>query len=162
MAGPSVINGDLRVRGLFTAESMELPAASVRNASVAPDAAIDASKCVQQYVFTHKQNGNVAVATDRLHVAIDDGILQGARVEIRAAPAAANSFTVDLKVNGLSILSSPLTIDHSTAVDTPLDLDIATPEYLANNRIDVVIAAVAGTSFGSGLYVQATTREGPG
>jgi hypothetical protein len=67
---------------------------------------------------------------------------------------------VDVYKNGVSVLSSAITIDNGDATFTPQDGALASPGYSIDQVIEVVVTVSPGTGTPArGLYVGIVTNE---
>ena len=154
------IYGDTHIIGRLSAVSMAVPADSVGSDSVDADDPIQSEKLEHQYTLTHRQPGNVAAITaDKIHIARGAGTIESVQILTHTAPAAANSYTVNVKKNGTTILSSPVTVDNSTAANDVIDATLSVTTFVAGDYFEVAIVSAAGTSWGTGLIVQVIIRE---
>jgi hypothetical protein len=158
----NVIYGDMYVGGNFTCQTFTCPTNSIPSAAIDSNNPIAATKQEHQYLPGHRQTGNVAAATDEVHEAYAAGTINAFRAKIRTAPAAANSYTIDLKKNGTSVLSAPIAVDSTTTPNAVLTGTVTTTTYAAGDRLEVVVAAVAGTTWGTGLFAGPVLREASG
>lgn len=158
----SVIEGALHVRGQLTAESQIMAAGSVDNTSVAASAGIDATKLDHQYVVASVQAGTPAAITDPVHRAYAAGQIVSASVWVDVKPTAGSSYVVDLKKNGTTVLTGTLTVDSTSTEDTAITLTLSDDDYVAGDRLDVVVGSLSGGAYGTGLHVRLVLREAAG
>ena len=151
---------DLHILGRLSAVSMSVPADSIGSDSVDADDPIQSEKLEHQYTLTHRQPGSVAAITaDKIHIARGAGTIESVQVLTHTAPAAANSYTVNVKKNGTTILSSVVTVDNSTTANTVVNATLSVTTFVAGDYFEVNIVSAAGTSWGTGLIVQVVIRE---
>jgi hypothetical protein len=128
----------------------------VGNSHVAAGAGLAASKLEHQHRKTYVQDGTAVAATIPL------AVIQGptARViSIKAGTIGLNAgnatITIDLKKNGVSILTAVITLDSSKTARTLYAGTLTSTAGVAGNWLEAVIAVAAGTgTLGTGLCVQ--------
>jgi hypothetical protein len=103
-----------------------------------------------QYVrslrFTHYQAGTAADETKILNVGLGaSGTIRKFSVVNEVKCIGDSTVTVDLKKNGTTVLSAPITLNSSTTINTVISATISSPTYAAGDRLAVVIDATAGT-----------------
>lgn len=161
---PSNFDGDVTFQsGTATFRGpVVLPANTVGNTQVSATAPLDATKTVHQYQRSLSQPHGTAATDERrvIHVARSAGSI----VEFRAGPVVAatgdSTVTVDLLVNGVSVLSSVVTIDNGDAAFTKQAAVLSTAAYAAGDVIEVALDATAGSgTLPQGVFAAATLRE---
>ena len=118
----ATFQGDVWVNGQLTASTMIIAAASVGDPQVrafpGPGLAVAASKLQQQRSVRYAQSSTAAAAADRQLIRRVNGI-SGVVISFYAGaitPAVgADTCTVDLLKNGISILSAPVSITSALA-----------------------------------------------
>jgi hypothetical protein len=158
MAAQSILEGDVHVTGVLTAADMRPSTGSITNAMVDAAAAIDATKVQQQYLASYRVATPVTV-TEYTHIARGAGTIVGVRAVIDTAPAAGNSYTIDVQKNGVTILSSTISVTDATTPDSILTGTLSVTSYVANDLFRVVVTTTGGGSKGTGLLVQTILRE---
>lgn len=118
----SQINQDLFVNGTLSCTTLRVPDSTIDDDAIVANAAIAATKLEHQYQVTQAYESATASADGAYTVAIVKGTT-GALVQFEAGcvvPATgSDTCTVDLKKNGTTVLSAPITIDSSTVARTP-------------------------------------------
>jgi hypothetical protein len=155
-------DGDMRVRGNFGAGTMSVPANSIRDAQVASDAAIGAGKLVNRINLTYSQaNGtnNVAKRQYIHRVYGVSGTLQDFKAINRVAASGGDSTSVDLYVNGSSVLSAAIVL-NAAAGTTSQSGTISTPAVTQGDRVEVVVT-LSGTNVGQEVGVFTVLDETP-
>lgn len=158
----NTIEGDLRVRGAFVADTITLPANAVGDDQVNGTDPITADKLIHQYSPGWSQPNTTATAETRvIHVAKGPGTIEAFRAGSIAANVGDSTVTVDLKKNGSSVLSSVITLDNSnTARVVEAGTLSGSPTVVAGDVLEVVIAISAGTgTLATGVFCQAVVRE---
>lgn len=168
MPAPTTIQGDMVVNGNLSAKTQTLAAGSVNDSDVAagaPGKFVAASKLEHQSV-KHFSQGSAVVATSvafSVHsVYGTTGVLLAFSAGCVVVPIGAATVTVDLKVNGTSLLSAPITLNSSSVARTPQFATFATTALVAGNLLEVVTVATAGGgTLPDGVYADAVITEDP-
>lgn len=109
------INGDTYVSGTLTAQSLVPSAGSVRDASVASDAAIGGEKLEHDVFVTYSQDSTTDATVERrcIHrvMGATATILSFHVWSVTAAVSSGNA-VIDLLKNGTTILSVTITLDN--------------------------------------------------
>ncbi len=155
------IDGDVYATGRISAPYITYPANQIQNAAVASDAAIAASKLQHQHQPAYAQPNAAAVDETRvLHVIGAIGTVVGFKAGSIAKAVGNAVCTVDLKKNGTTILSSPITLDSSSANYTPQSATIAAANVVSGDVLTVVVDGTIGTgTLPTGVYCSVTLRE---
>jgi len=87
-----------------------------------------------------------ATATTRVFRAVTDGTIESFAAETGDVAAAGESMDLDIQIDGVSALVSPVTIDDSILTATPVDgvIDTGANTYVAGDLIEIVRTYVAG------------------
>ena len=157
----SIIYNDTHIAGEFSCKSFTPPAGSITNNAVDANAAIDATKVVQQYNKTLQRAVPSGDETASVHLAYGDGEIIDFQVFCGTAPASGKSYKVDLQINGVTALSSVITITDATTPLTPAAGTISVADYDAGDILSVVIDDVAGGTLGTDLFCQLIVNESP-
>ena len=155
------VPSDLHVEGQITGESMVVPANAVTDSSVSSVAAIQATKVVHQQLRSYAQpNTTATTETKTIHVARGSGNVTEFYAGSIAINAGAATITVDLKKNGVSILSSVITLNSSNTARVAVAGTISSASYVAGDWFEVVATATAGGgTLGTGVFAQMTAQE---
>ena len=168
MAEPTVISGDLIVRGAFSAGSIVVPAEQITDAAVSNTAAIAASKLIHHFPVHYSQaaGADVTSVTMPVHVAKANGTISAFKVLPTAAPAGGDKkFTVDLQKstsagNYATVLSSVVTIDNTSVNKTPQTGTLSATTYLTGDTFQMVLTASGSTgNQGQGVAAVAFFQE---
>ena len=156
------IPSDLHVQGRISAESWTVPASSVSNAAVASDAAIEASKLQHQYLRGYSQPNSAATSvTQVIHVAKAAGTVEHFDAGSIAKAVGDSTVTVDLKKNGVSILSPVITLDNANSNRVAEAGTISAAAYASGDVFEVTTVATVGTgTLPTGVFAQAVFQEG--
>ena len=152
------MNGDYWF-GSIRADQMILPANSVGDAEVDATRPIGVNKLYHMHCPVYTQDRGAAVVAKRsgLHIAVGPGSLQAFQATLSQANAG-GTVTIDLYKNGVSILSSPISITTEAAFDVCVGT-ISTAAYVAGDTFEVVVAVTG--SVGQGLTVRGVFEEEP-
>jgi len=155
------VDGDFLVGGTLYVGSFVPSSGSIRNASVAADAAIAASKLEHQFALTYGTSGTAASATIPIHCAYG---ATGDVISIKAGSVAiavgAATVTVDLKKNGTTVLTGVITLDTGNTAYIGEAGSILTAPYVAGDTFTLVVVATAGGgTLPTGLFVTVILRE---
>lgn len=161
MAAPTTIPGDCVIGGTLYVASFVPSAGSIRNAGIASDAAIVATKLEHQFALTYGTSGTAASATIPIHCAYG---ATGDVISIKAGSVAiavgAATVTVDLRKNGSTILTGVITLDTGNTAYVGEAGTILTAPYVAGDTFTLVVVATAGGgTLPTGLFVTVILRE---
>lgn len=151
-----LITGSLTVQG-----GVDFAAGSVGDSQIAATAGIQATKLTHDHIRSHSQPNTTATTETRgIYVARNAGTV----VELSAGSIVANigaaTVTVDLKKNGVTILSGVVTLDNANTARVVEMGTISGASYAAADFFETVITATAGGgTLATGVYVQALFRE---
>lgn len=154
--------GDLHITGNLSAKTVQLPAGTVDNADIEAAAGIDASKLEHRHQITAAQPKTTAADETRvIHVVYG---ATGTVLAFRAGSIVANigdsTVTVDLKKNGSSILTAPITLDSGDSAYAKVAGTIDTPGLVAGDVLEVVIDATVGTgTLATGVFCELVLNE---
>lgn len=158
----NAFDGDLVVRGGLSAQSMTIPANAVGNAQIPAGAGITYTKLQQLRQPSYAQPNTAATTETRMMLAVRGAtatVVELAAGAIVAAIGAA-TVTVDLKKNGVSILSGVLTLDNTTAAYVLKTATVLTPNLVVGDVLTIVITATAGGgTLPTGFFVQIRVSE---
>lgn len=157
------VEGRLHVAGLLTCENFDPPDETVGNDAWDPASPLDADNQEHKHRPSYTQ-GNGVTAVDKTHVL---HIVMGATARakkfvagVEAAAVGDSTVTVDLKVDGVSILTAPISISSATPANTPQSATIATPNLTVGKIVKVVVDATVGTgTLPTGFFAQAEIDE---
>jgi hypothetical protein len=161
----SRFEGDMFIYGDFGALTMTIPDGTVDDGAVAAGADILATK------MRHQMNKHYAQESATLAAAGSWSIhtCWGVTAEIIAFEAGSvvicignATITVDLKKNGVSVLSAPIGLDSSNTIRLPEAGTISTSGLADGDMLEVVVTVNAGTgTLGKGLFANCIVREKP-
>lgn len=156
------IEGDFHVNGNFSAKTMTLPDGNVTNAKVASGADLGAEKMEHLHVLTGAQpNTAAADETRAVHV------VHGATGTILAFEAGSIAIavgdatcTVDLKKNGTTVLTAPITLDSSSANRVAQAGTLSVTSLVDGDLLEVVVDGTIGTgTLPTGVYWSVKLKE---
>jgi hypothetical protein len=162
MADTSRLEGNYYIAGNLSAQSMTIPDLVIGNSQIAAGAAIDPLKLRHQHRHTYAQPNTAATSeTKVLHVVYG---VTGSVVRFEAGSivkAVGNStVTVDLKKNGTTVLSAPITLDNTSANRGVQSATISVPALADNDVLEVTTVATIGTgTLPTGVYASLTVHE---
>lgn len=152
MGIPIVIpNGiDFHIGGnVIIAGSFALPDGSITDSKIQAGANLSAVNLEHQYEpVIELSNHATSVVAQRVPAfkAKSVGSVIGFSVDCSVPPAAAGSCTIDLKKNGASILTAPITLNDTAVANTSVAGVISSAPLVAGDRLDVEVAGVTGTT----------------
>lgn len=164
MAEATRINGDLVVLGeILGATGIAYPAGSIVNANISGSAAIAATKLQKAPSVHYQQAGTAVDATVIVH------IVKGATATLKhftcsnvATCSGAATITLDLKKNGVSVLSAVVTLDNATGDLGEATGTLTTTALVDGDVLTVVVDAttVYGTDVAAtGVFAQVDLIE---
>lgn len=157
------LDEDLHVNGTFTCKAMAAPAGSITAAAIAAAAGIPATKLQHQHELTFGQpNTTAATETRVVHVVYGTtGSILAFKAGSIGVCAGAATITVDLKKNGTSVLSSPITLNSGNAARVAVAGTLSgSPTLAAGDVLEVVVTATAGGgTLGTGLFASVVLTE---
>lgn len=160
----NTLDGDLYVRGRLKADAIVLTDASVGDAQMDPDNPPAAEKLQHQHQKQYAQKKGTSTVADAgtvVHVAAGTGAVEAVTCGVAVAVTGDYVVTVGVKKNGVSILSSTLSLDSGNVAYTGQEFGtLATTAYNAGDVFEVSVS-VAGTTGapGQGVFAQVTFRE---
>lgn len=159
----NTLDGDLYVRGLLKADSMILPANGVGDTQVTPAAPLGRTKTKHLHNRLHTQGKGASVVSktgEPIHIAFAAGTLVQVEAAVSVAPLTTATVTIDVKKNGVTVLSGTILLDNTTVAYTPVLGTISVPAYVAGDFFDVVVTVAGGGTPPQGLAVLAVFEEG--
>jgi hypothetical protein len=169
--GVNTLDGDFTVRNgtvnFSGASGFTAPPNTITDAMLSASSPAGPTKTRRRFVRTHKQaNGaSIVTVTERIHLGY--GAI-GAVTAVRCmntgvvGTGGGMSVTVDVKKNGVSILTAVMTINAATLLNAIVAGSIATAAYAVGDYFDVVVTATAGGgTLPQGLYVDVVLDEDP-
>lgn len=162
-----VIPANVNIQGTATFSAVQLPASSVSNTNIATPAsgsAIAAAKLTHDHRRGYAQESATAAA-DESRVIYRGIAAAGGTVLKFVAGAVTKAIgdatcTVDLKKNGTTVLSAPISLSSADTNRVALAGTISTPSYAAGDVFEVVIDGTIGTGtlpkgvFAEGQFVE--------
>lgn len=142
-----------------------VPDGSFGDSQMSASSPLLATKVKHQYVKVAAQVHGSAAAAERrvVHVARSSGEVTAFEAGIVVAAVGDSTVSVDLRKNGTTILSAPVSISSAQAAYAEVAGTISGGSYSAGDVFEVVITVTAGTgTLPQGLYADAVFREGSG
>lgn len=158
----SRFEGDVHVAGALSCKTFSPPASSITNTAVKADAGISATKLEHRFQLVAAQ-ANTAAADETRVIHVVYGAT-GSIVAFKAgsiAKAVGDAITtVDLKVNGSSVLSAVITLDSANTNRVAESGTVSTPALVAGDVLEIVIDGTIGTgTLPTGVFAQVTLTE---
>jgi hypothetical protein len=153
------------VEGVLTPAS-----GSMTNDDIAAQAGILHTKMYHRVSLDYSQATGSAVATETriIHIPYTAFVALAAKASVDVAAIGDSTVVIDIKTASSggafsTILSSTLTIDSSTAADTPTSLAFAaSPNCAAGGMVQIIVTSTAGTgTLPQGLCLTLTGYEAP-
>ena len=158
-----LLTGDINLIGAFTSTTLNVPSNTITNAMVNSAAAIAASKLVHQYAKTYAQaNAAAADETRVIHscTMAGGGTILNFEAGSIAAAVGDSTCTVDLKKDGTTCLSAPITLDSGNAAYTPEAGTLTVTTFAQTDVLTIVIDATIGTgTLPTGVYCTCNFTE---
>lgn len=158
----TVLDGDVDVRGTITPRGFACPASSVGSAGFSGSDPLVSSKRYHRHNRVFAQvHGSAASAERRaIHVAKGAGSVLVARAGVVVACIGDSTISVDVRLNGTTILTAPISIDSGDVAYAKVSGSIPVATYSAGDVLEVVVTVTAGTgTLGQGLFVDVVCDE---
>jgi hypothetical protein len=159
-------DGDLYVNGNVGAKTMTLPAGCVRNANIGAGAAgdyIDPTKLKSRRIVTYAQDqgaNNTAKQSFRHQVYGATGTLRSLRCRNKVAASGTDKTSVDLLINGVTVLSAPLALDLAAGTGEVHTESFVSAALAQGDTIEFK-TTLTGTNVGQGVFVELVFDEDP-
>lgn len=135
-----MFTGDVVFSGAVT-----LPGNVIRDAQVRTDAAIAAQKLEHQNVVVWSQASTMTTERRAVYVAAAAGTIQSISFGSATVCTGDATFTIDVKKNGTTILTTPVVLDSGNSVFALESATLAAAAYVAGDVIEVDATASPGT-----------------
>lgn len=146
---PSRIEGDHQFSGIVSfTNQVTFPAAAVTAANVKADARVETSKLQHRHSKHHSQGSGTTAADESkpIHVVFGaTGTIPSFKAGCVVANIGDSTVTFDLKKNGSSVLSAPISFSSADAAYSVKSGTISSPNVVAGDVLEVVIDATVGT-----------------
>lgn len=155
------LEGDFHFAGTLSATTVRLPDGTVDNAKVAASADIDHTKLEHQHRASLSQNGTAASVTVPL-AAIRGaaGTILSVRAGTITACTGNATITVDVKKNGVTVLTAVITLDNANTARVVEAGTLSVTSLAAGDFLEAVVVATVGTGvLGTGLHVEVRWAE---
>lgn len=165
MAQAGRFEGDVHVAGTLTGNTITLPNLTVTNAMVASAAGLTTGKMRHRMHTMYAQESGTAAADEARPLAVVYGAA-GELVSFKAGSVVicigAATVTVDLLKDGVSVLTSVITLDSANSAYTPEAGTIDTAAVVAGDVLEVSINETAGGgTVAKGVYCELVYDEDP-
>lgn len=143
----------------------KVPDGSFGDSQIGSTNPIDATKLKHQHVKVHAQPYGTAAASERkvVHVARSAGSVAAIEVGVVVAAVGAATVTLDVRKNGTSVLTSPVSLTSSQAAYSKVNGAISVAAYSSGDVFEIVLTATAGGgTLPQGVFCDAVFREGAG
>lgn len=153
---------DLHIAGALSAESIDIPSGTVTNDDISASADIVTTKMQHQHQPVVKQPLTAMTAgTEVLHVTKGaTGTIVDFRCGSITAAVGAATATVDLKKNGVSVLTGTITLNNANTAYVPVNGTLSGTSLVVGDVLTVVTTATAGGgTLPTGFFATATIRE---
>lgn len=158
----SQLEGDVRVGGNLSCKTFTPPSSCIRNASIEALAGVSATKLEHRHQLTFAQANTAATDETRaVHVVHGTtGTITAFRAGSIAKAVGDATCTVDLLKNGVSALSSVITLDSGNTNRVAEDGTISTPSLAEGDLLEIVIDGTIGTgTLPTGVYASLVVTE---
>lgn len=151
--------------GKATFKDLVPSAECVENEHVAENASIDYKKLLHQHRKIYAQESATTAAVESRVIHVTHG-LTGTALAFKAGSVVANignsTISVDLKKNGSSILSAPISLTSSNTARQLVSGTISSPGLVVGDVLEVSIAVSAGSgTLGKGVFCYLDLSEKP-
>jgi hypothetical protein len=156
-------NGDWHVLGRLSSQTQVYPTGSIDNDAISSVANIDATKVQTSNRALLEQESATTAFNERRVIHIVRGA-NAVIAEVFAGSVVANigaaTVTLDLLVNGVSVLAAPLIIDSTHVAYQIVPGILSTSTLLLNDVVEMDVTAVAGGgTLATGLFAEARISE---
>lgn len=157
MADPSIVQGNWLYRGVVQLLNVVLPNGCVENKHVKTGAAVAADKLEHRHRTMLAQDSDATATAQKrvVHVVHGTaGTLRGVKAGCVTPCSGDATITVDLHVNGSSVLTAGIELDSTQAGYETVAGTIDSSALAADDVVEVVVTVAAGTgTLGEGLFV---------
>lgn len=162
MATQNTIDGDLYVRGGLVPQAFTPPANCIGDSAIPAGAGIQQTKLEHQHRGSYRQP-NAAAAAETKVVAVvygATGTLLAFKAGAIGPAVGADTCSVDLKKNGASVLTAPVSLTSAQAAYALVAGAIATVALVAGDVLTVVVTPnhTSGT-LPTGVFATPTWKE---
>lgn len=154
--------GDVHINGALTCRELGVPDGTVDNAGVAADAGIEDTKLQHQHRIGFDQPNTAATSETRAKFRCygATGIIRAFHAGSIAAAVGDSTVTVDLRKNGVSVLTAVITLDNANAARVAEAGTLAITTLVAGDVLEIVTVATIGTgTLPTGVFASITLAE---
>ncbi len=163
MAAPSIVNGDLHIRGNCRPDTLSPPDGCIDDDAVQAAAGIKASKLEHQHRVGYAQESATLAADESrvLHVVFGNtGSIQHFEAGSVVACTGTDKVEIDLLKDGVSVLTAKITLDSTSTAYIVVEGAINTAGLVDGDVLEVHIDATAGDGvLAKGVFVALTVHE---
>jgi hypothetical protein len=155
------INDDIFIGGTLQATYFVAPANSIGDAAIPLGAGIQAEKLEHLNPALFSQNGSAAAETRVVFVAAAACTVEAFRAGSVTPAVGVAVATLDLRKNGVSVLTAPITLDSANAAYTPESGTLSGAPTLAAGDVLTVVATSTpgGGTAPTGMYAVARVHQ---
>lgn len=163
----SRLEGDVHINGALSAKTFNPPDSTItRNAQVGTTSdPIGTTKLMHRHTLTIPLTDHV---TDSVAVRKVVHVVKGATATIDSfvagvtvAATSTGEAVIDLKVNGVSVLSATITLDVGNAAFSQEAGTVTDPDLVAGDVVEVSIESTAGANKPKGVHATVVIDEKP-
>lgn len=160
----SAINDDLHVNGTLSALVFKAPVGSITDAAVIGAAGIQYTKLQQRRTVQHSQPNTSATSETKVAGAVvgATGTLVAIQAGCIGPCVGSDTVTIDVRVNGVSVLTGVITLNSSQAAYALVSGSFATTALTMGNVLTIVVTPNHTTgTLGTGVFAILTWAEDP-
>jgi hypothetical protein len=161
--GQMIIPDDVVIQGTLAPKAMNYPAGSVDNAAIKTLAGVDATKLTHIHRAVYAQASGSVSASEARTVHVVHGAtatLVAFKAGSISACVGAATITVDLKKNGVSVLTATIVLDSANTARVVEAAALTTTSAVAGDVFEVSVTATAGGgTIGNGVFAYAELYE---
>lgn len=167
MATPTRFTNDVEMTQSLTVKgSVAVPVGGLSGKAIDPNNPVPSNATTHQFAPTFAQGSavTVAAATQLIHTVrgLDGGVIKEVAAGLIATSSGNSTVSFDVKKNGVSILSAPISHNSGVASGSVVLGSISVSNVAMGDRIEVAITPSVGTgTLGTGAFVRVTVDEGP-
>jgi len=157
----STLQGDYYIAGNVSAQSMTIPAGTIKNADVLANAGIDYTKLEHKHPIRYSQKAGTAIVSEThiVHIAPAPGEVLTIRVACITPPTTTDTVEVDLKLGNAatpfaSILTAPIELDSASVTRTVYSAVPSSPDYVAGDQLEIVVTVTGSSAQGLAVNVE--------
>lgn len=163
MAKSATYPHDVDVGGLLRAKEMDIPAGTVEASDVAAATQFAADNQIERHnIVLSQPNSNATAETRVIHSAYKPGTVMAFAAGSIVAATGDSTVTIDLKKNGVSVLSAPIVLNNANTADVPEAAIISVGPYTSDDTFTIVQTVSAGSGdLPDGVFWRLVVEEKP-